>query len=45
MPFRFGVEREKAPFIFTPAFAHVLGGYSRDEDKMTAEFKFFQEQV
>jgi phosphatidylinositol-4,5-bisphosphate 3-kinase len=23
---KFGIKREKAPFIFTPAFAHVLGG-------------------
>jgi phosphatidylinositol-4,5-bisphosphate 3-kinase catalytic subunit alpha/beta/delta len=23
---KFGIEREKAPFVFTPQFAHILGG-------------------
>jgi phosphatidylinositol-4,5-bisphosphate 3-kinase len=23
---KFGFDREKAPFVFTPQFAHVLGG-------------------
>eukprot|EP01052_Picozoa_sp_SAG31_P004889 SAG31_NODE_208_length_20313_cov_6.143119_6_plen_100_part_00 len=41
---KFGVKREKAPFIFTPAFAHVLGGYSSDENKKTKEYMFFEEQ-
>jgi len=27
---KFGVERERAPFVFTPQFAHILGGSSSD---------------
>jgi hypothetical protein len=39
---KFGVKREKAPFIFTPAFAHVLGGYQEKRSKQTSEMKFFE---
>ena len=35
---KFGVKREKAPFIFTPAMAHVLGGTD------TAEYSSFEAQ-
>eukprot|EP01051_Picozoa_sp_SAG22_P001116 SAG22_NODE_39_length_26283_cov_18.486653_15_plen_489_part_00 len=42
---KFGIKREKAPFIFTPAFAHVMGGFETDEAKKTAEYKFFEEQA
>jgi len=34
---KFGIEREKAPFVFTPQFAHVLGG------KNSALYKKFEE--
>ena len=33
---KFGIKREKAPFIFTPAFAYVLGGTT------SSEFKSFE---
>jgi phosphatidylinositol kinase/protein kinase (PI-3 family) len=33
---KFGIERETAPFVFTPQFAHVLGG----ED--SPQYKFFE---
>jgi len=32
---KFGIKRERAPFVFTPQFAHVLGG------KRSATFKLF----
>lgn len=35
---KFGIKRERAPFIFTPAMAHVLGGTS------SSEFKSFEER-
>ena len=28
---KFGIKREKAPFIFTPAMAHVMGGTDTSE--------------
>jgi hypothetical protein len=35
---KFGIKREKAPFIFTPAMAHVMGGTD------TAEYSSFEAQ-
>ena len=35
---KFGIKREKAPFIFTPAMAHVFGGVE------TAEYSQFASQ-
>jgi len=34
---KFGFEREKAPFVFTPQFAHILGG------KGTLSWKLFED--
>ncbi len=27
---KLGIKRERAPFVFTPAFAEILGGESKD---------------
>lgn len=34
---KLGIKRERAPFIFTPQFAYVIGG------KGTETFKFFEQ--
>ena len=29
---KFGIKRERAPFVFTPDFAYVLGAHGSDDD-------------
>jgi phosphatidylinositol kinase/protein kinase (PI-3 family) len=34
---KFGIEREKAPFVFTPQYAHVLGGPGSERYRLFEE--------